>query len=872
MNVTVERRITGGATVAIVLLLATGTVALRSWWALVDTGRWLTHTHNVIGDLGSALARIDQVESAERIYILTGQPADLRAYRSARTGLDVDLDRVTSLTADNPEQQLRLSILRPTVRAHFERVDENLARLGPVRIVDAALAAERDWSTIDPIREGLGRMRDVENRLLERRVTASGRTTARAVATLATLGASRVLFLIVACVLLWRHEHSRRLAQGALRASEERVRLIIDNMMTGLVMLTESGRIESMNPAAVRIFGPAMVGRYLRDLIVWRAEPSAAELRTLTESALQRVTEWTGRRDDGDGFPLELSLFAFDAGGKRRFAAHVLDISERHEVDRLKDEFVAVVSHELRTPLTSIRGALQLVLDEKPEFKEPDHEPLLTIALNNCERLIRIINDTLDVAKAEAGQIELKLGACAVDDLARTAIQSVDQTARAAGVVIEVHLEPGLPPITGDFDRVVQILVNLLSNAVKSAPAGSVVTLTGRSVDGAVALAVQDHGAGIARTDLGKLFHKFKQLDSPGPLRARGTGLGLAIVKALAEQHGGHVEVESCVGEGSTFTVTLPAGVNRAAPFQSEGCGVPYMTRSRSTVLIVDDDADVRQIFRACLEHAGYAVIEAEDGPTGIRLAIEQHPDLITMDLTLPGELGLDVIETLSGDARTRAIPIIIISGATEAAMERPPGLTVLRKPVTFECLLTEIARRLERRPATILLADDDDDLRNVLSPALTRRGFIVVPASDGVMARRIYDTAGCDLVVLDLNMPGVDGFEVIRHVRASVAGANLPIVVVSGSSTGGGERQSLELGANIYLAKPIDPQRLAQELTRLLSPAGPSAADRRFGPAWSAASRRSSSIGRRRAMAASIEGASGNPQPWWARSAAHLH
>jgi len=234
------------------------------------------------------------------------------------------------------------------------------------------------------------------------------------------------------------------------------------------------------------------------------------------------------------------------------------DITSLYEVDRLKSEFVSIVSHELRTPLTSIKGAMQLLLAEQPDA-DPDHITLMNVALSNTDRLVRIINDILDISKIEAGKLELTPKTHAVPEVTNLSVQNVQHLAQQASITIRTVVEPGIPAIQVDLDRTIQVVVNLLSNALKFAPPRSEVTLDARRHgDGFVAISVTDRGRGIPPDKVAMLFQKFQQLDDANTRKVRGTGLGLAIVKALVEKQGGRVWVESEVGKGSTFTATVP--------------------------------------------------------------------------------------------------------------------------------------------------------------------------------------------------------------------------------------------------------------------------------------------------------------------------
>jgi len=367
---------------------------------------------------------------------------------------------------------------------------------------------------------------------------------------------------IVATRAIFHDVTARQMAEDALRASEARSRSLIHNMLGGLITLDERGSIETINASGERIFGyepGELVGQHVSVLIPETLRASSPTfLQEAFREAIGRVTEWEGRRKSGRVFPIELSFFEFHDGSGRHFAGSIRDISERREVDRLKNEFVSTVSHELRTPLTSIKGAMQLLLHDESLAGAGELKQLVAVALNNTERLIRIVNDMLDVAKIEAGKLNLQRRRTAVGDLVRTSVQNVEQIARGAGVGLVADVADGLPAVDVDPDRMVQALVNLLSNALKFAPEGSDVTIAARrAAGGGVTLSVSDRGPGIPAGEVSRLFEKFQQLDRGGGRRMYGTGLGLPITRGLVEQHGGRIDVSSAPGEGTTFRITL---------------------------------------------------------------------------------------------------------------------------------------------------------------------------------------------------------------------------------------------------------------------------------------------------------------------------
>ena len=609
----------------------------------------------------------------------------------------------------------------------------------------------------------------------------------------------------------------------------------LETIPAALMIFNADGSVRLRNRAATEVFG---------------IEPQNPELRKNYWSRFKRIAKdgtpippekWISARAlDGETIKneeLEIHhpdgrVFPILASGAplRNELGHVAgavvafhDITRLREVDRLKDEFVSIVSHELRTPLTSIRGSVQLVLDEPGSVPDPEMRKLLQIALNNCERLVRIINDILDVSKIESGNLTLRRKAVHVADLVRQSIDVVASPAANARVRLEVKVPASIRPVMVDPDRIVQAIVNLLSNAVKFAPPDSAVTTTVTGSEHMVTIAVADHGEGIAPENLNRLFRKFQQVDSSSSRRKGGTGLGLAITKALVEQHGGRIFVDSELHKGTRFSFTLPTASSEEAasiaPVAANDDGSARLVARR--VLIVDDDDDFRDLMRLQLSHAGYDVLDARDAESAIQIARASHPDVITVDLLMPGIDGWSFIDRLRQEEGLANIPIVVVSGAADAKTDvrLPTDVSVIAKGEGHDRLLREISLALAgRRGATVLVAEDDDDLRGVLTASLTRNGHRVIQARDGAEALASLERDQVDLLVLDLVMPNIDGFEVLARLKRTGRGATLPVVVVTGTDRSTTELQALRLGANVYLTKPVAAAALTEEVTRLLT------------------------------------------------------
>jgi len=625
-------------------------------------------------------------------------------------------------------------------------------------------------------------------------------------------------------------------ARRRVEAAHADLLATLETVPAALMIFNTDGSVRLRNRAATDVFG---------------IEPQNPELRKSYWARFKRIAkdgspipsdQWISARamrgesvineeleihhPDGRVFPILASGAPLqnELGHVAGAVVAFQDISRLREVDRMKDEFVSIVSHELRTPLTSIRGSVQLVLDEPDSVPDAEHRQLLQIALNNCERLVRIINDILDVAKIESGNITLHRKPVNVADIVRQSIQVVEGPARTAQVSLDARLPARLRPVMVDPDRIVQALVNLLSNAVKFAPQGSTVTVTAAGSDNMITLAVSDQGEGIAPENLNRLFKKFQQVDSSSSRRKGGTGLGLAITKALVEQHGGRIYVDSEVAKGTRFSFTLPAATQEEAdavslaPVAANRDGSARLAVRR--VLVVDDDDDFRALIRVQLNNAGYEVLDARDAASAIHIARTMRPDIITVDLLMPGLDGWEFIQRLRSEEGLARIPVVVVSGVPEATESdrRPEGVAVVTKGEGLDHLLREIGQSLgNRRGAVVLVAEDDADLRGVLTAALTRNGHRVLQARDGAEALAAIEREPVDLLVLDLVMPNIDGYEVLARLKADDTYSRIPVVVVSGADRSSSELRSLRLGANVYLTKPIEAAALTEEVTRLL-------------------------------------------------------
>jgi signal transduction histidine kinase/CheY-like chemotaxis protein len=481
-------------------------------------------------------------------------------------------------------------------------------------------------------------------------------------------------------------------------------------------------------------------------------------------------TEIEAVRADGSRFPAELSVSAVVSDAGRAYVVIVRDVTERKAVERMKDEFVAMVSHELRTPLTALRGHVELVLDGDGGPVTEMQRRFLQVATQSADRLGALINDLLDVAKIEAGRVQLRKE---LVDLGAV-LQEVSATFRieATRHGLAFREEIGtLPAIIGDRDRLIQVFGNLVSNAIKYTRAGEV-GVSARPVYGAVEVNVHDTGIGMTPDEQRQLFTKFfRSRDRSGP-DPGGTGLGLVIVKGIVEGHGGTLAVESAPGAGTRVRVTLPAV--GGAP----GAG-PEQRPQAATVLVVDDEVALRDLLLEYLQMWDYGAVPAASGAEALELAQRLKPDLIILDVGMLPMSGVDVLRELKKDPATRAIPVLLHSVADQPEPMLALGATdFLPKPVTGARLRETIVRALDKSPIPLFVLDADEARRGRIRTVLEETGLDVGPARTLADAMAI-PAAPAPIVVLGPRLPDGDAAPLLARWTADPAFREAAVLLV---------------------------------------------------------------------------------------------
>ena len=468
------------------------------------------------------------------------------------------------------------------------------------------------------------------------------------------------------------------------------------------------------------------------------------------------------------------------------------------QANRTKSAFLANMSHELRTPLNAIIGYSEMLQEEAEDTGKTEAVPDLKKIHGAGKHLLALINDILDLSKIEAGKMELFLETFEVRSLVDEVRATIHPLIEKNGNVLDVDCPSDVDGMHADITRVRQILFNLLSNASKFTEGGTVRLEVRRedAADGGILVfRVTDTGIGMTPEQLGRLFQAFTQADASTSRKYGGTGLGLVICRRFAQMMGGDVTVESTYGSGSTFTVRLPARVLRPVreatlvPTTAAALGLTSPTTvppistdapSNGTVLVIDDDPNACELMVRALSKEGFRVLTAGGGVDGLRLAREFRPHVITLDVLMPGMDGWEVLKLLKADPVLSSTPVIMITMADDRSTGYALGASdYLTKPIDREKLALSV-RRYRQGGETVLVVEDDGDTREMMTRTLGNDGWKVRQAENGRVALESVAEAVPDLILLDLMMPEMDGFEFIARLRENSDWRSIPVVVLT--------------------------------------------------------------------------------------------
>ena len=629
--------------------------------------------------------------------------------------------------------------------------------------------------------------------------------------------------LLVSTVI--RDVTERHEAAAALAEAEERQRLVLESTSDGIFGVDARGRAIFINGAAAELLGfdkEDLLGKGIHDLIHHsRADgrpypvhecPMYAAFTHGTSAKIDDEVLW---RKDGSSFPVEYSSTPLRKDDELVGAVIVFrDITERkiaeaellkarddaQAANRAKSAFLANMSHELRTPMNAIIGYSEMLIEEAeddPEFEA--FEPDLRKIHGAGEHLLALINDILDLSKIEAGKMDLYLERFSVGDVLSDIESTVATLVAKNGNSLEVIGADEAGTVVSDLTKVRQTLFNLISNAAKFTHEGQITLRVTRDTDATggewVAFEVSDTGIGIPAQKMDELFEEFTQADVSTTRKYGGTGLGLAITRRFCELLGGSIECESEEGKGSTFTVRLPAqapeqprakqpsavAAETAEADEKDRVAVVVQATDecRGRVLVIDDDPSIRELLGRCLSRDGYEVLLAADGESGLELARSQDLVAITLDVMMPGLDGWSVLRALKSDEATRNIPVVMVTIVDDKDLGYTLGAAEsLSKPIDRRVLI-ETIHRLEAG-GEVLVVDDEPGARELARRILQSEGLVVREAANGEEALAAIRQKRPSLVLLDLMMPVMDGFEFLRQLRNDPDVCDIKVVVLT--------------------------------------------------------------------------------------------
>ena len=583
------------------------------------------------------------------------------------------------------------------------------------------------------------------------------------------------------------------LTNRIIQTSASRLQTVLDNVIDGIITITDTGIIQSFNPAAEKIFGyraDEVIGQNVKILMPDSyAEHHDNYLRNYKHSGKTKSIgvgrEVEGRRKDNSTFPMDLAVSDMLVDGQHLYSGIVRDITERKRVEKMKNEFISTVSHELRTPLTSIRGSLGLVMSGTVGELPEQVKDMLSIAANNTERLLLLINDILDIQKIESGMMVFRFHDLALKSFLEQAIQANQAYAEQHGVEFILRIPEKSVSVYADEDRLMQVMNNLLSNAAKFSPKGETVEVSLARHEGTVRISVSDHGNGIPQEFHGKLFDKFTQSDSTDTRQKGGTGLGLSIARLIVEKHGGRINFITKQGVGTTFYFDLPRLISDV---NLDDLPMALTDRHTPRILIVEDNHDIAALLQRMLAEAGFntdIAYTARDARRMLKVPGNCYRAM-TLDINLPDEDGIDMFNKIRQDEAIRDLPVIVISVNADESKKRLNGGAIgiidwLNKPIDQERLqrVVQQAAGIRKRPR-VLHVEDEQDI-HILVKKMLQQDCELVWTSTLAASQAILEEEQFDIVLLDIGLPDGSGLELLETIE----GRSRPPQVVIFSAQG---------------------------------------------------------------------------------------
>ena len=746
-----------------------------------DMDARVLNSYEIRSQIQHVFSLLQDAETGYRGYIITGEDRYLEPYRKAVSKIDLQLGRFSELLHDRPDQLKNFKKLELLTRARTEALGNGIAsrRVGGPEAGYRAVLSGVGKAIMDEARVTIDQMMEQEVAALAAYKKLKHARTKRTHFLVAALFATLIALVGANALLIWRYLTTRESLLAEIRATVARQQAIFDGAIDGIITLNPSGSVESMNKAAERMFGYSahdLTRQDISKLMDLGGEQNASFLKRIgaSEGALSNgvVRELSARRRDGSIVPVDVALGAMELPTGTHVVALIRDISERRRVEQMKEDFISTVSHELRTPLTSIGGSLALLATGLAGELSDKAARLVAIAQSNSQRLVRLINNVLDIGKIGAGEFLMNLEPLELREIARRSIDSMQAYADNYGVSLVLADGPSVP-VRGDVDRLIQVTTNLLANACKFSPNGASVRVSVSRCGHLARFSVKDRGPGVPEEFRARIFSKFSQAEGNSQAKG-GTGLGLVIAREITDLHGGRLWFESKTGQGATFHLDLPLWAKAEV-------------QDTFRLLVCEDDQENVLAISAILNGGGFSVDVASTAAEALEMSRSCSYDVGLIDVTLRAADSIRLIQDLRASPSTRDLPLIVMSATTGSdRIEGRPIVVIdwLDKPLNPERLRAAVAACLSGSShwPLVLHVDDDPDLLQVTASALSGAAQIV-SAENLQAARSALARQRPDLVILDLGLADGSGPDLLPELTDKM-GRSIPVIIYSAPET----------------------------------------------------------------------------------------
>lgn len=869
------RKIYIGTTLALFTLLMIIVLGYKSIGDNQKSVGWVTHTLSVISKIQKVETELNELGTSSRGYIITSQDRHLNHFQKTLPIFENALSELLYLTRDNPTQNVKVIELKTIAKELTDFHQANIARVKANKTIEAINLIKQGLGQdkVDALRAIIQEMIQKEEALLNERFELQRETTNRT-NLIILAGSILAFFLVTIASFMVIYEFKRRIAaQKTLNEASQVQKAILEASAFALIATDVTGKITLFNPAAEKLLGYTSEEMLGRDPGVFHRSEEILKMANhlkmrfgetvplgfevfayRARKGMVESDQWTYIRKDGSPVPVTLSVtaqrdlngeitgylgIAYDMTQQLEYEDAILHAKEQAVAGtQAKSEFLANMSHEIRTPMNAIMGMAELLNETELDEEQKKYVEVFQRA---GESLLNIINDILDLSKIEAGHFELDKMPFSLSSVVEKSTEIMALKAHQKQLELAVDIDESLTDhFIGDPNRLRQILLNLLGNSIKFTKRGEVLLKIYGGQTGhlgrEIILEVQDTGIGMTEEQLKKLFERFNQADSSITKEYGGTGLGLSITKRLVELMDGKIEVQSSHGIGTKFIVHI-----FMAEDEVPRDAIDVVSLKGKKILIVDDTKTNRFILKKIVDHQGAIAHEAINGTSALEM-IERESrkgapyDLVLLDCRMPDIDGFKVAENVLGSSLKSPLIMMLTSDNRpgDLAKSKRMGLkSYLVKPVLKQELLMEISRamfqtdkpvlqpevKIENRVNTelkILLVDDNDENRLVIRSFIKNLPWKVDEAKNGKEALTLFEPGKYDVILMDMQMPVMDGYTATREIRKSETFQNAqpsPVLALTAYALKDEVDKSFEAGCNGHLSKPISKATLIKAI-----------------------------------------------------------